>query len=306
MPRVEGLRGPYELVGGLMHFGRMVDKIRLHAAGKLPAEYVPFLGESDPTAFDGRVCRFLKVDYEDLAKQVKQTGSDETLLHWAFSHGHRPSEEEMEIFNAFLMKRGWRDEASENLWQSAMEVGVNEVATYFDFIDIGEDRPERFPADPPPCSEQIHGTAFIERLRSPYEKVGGIVHFGRMLDKLRLHRAGRLPEAWIAAMGGDQNYDGICCRFLGISYAQIHQEASKETNDENLLEWAFAHGRRPSEEQILIWNAYMTKRNWRDRYTPRLQFRLEEAKMPMNAALTMFDFIDLDEGRPLRRFGWCS
>ena len=35
MPRVEALRGPYELVGGLMHFGRMVDKMRLHAVGNL-------------------------------------------------------------------------------------------------------------------------------------------------------------------------------------------------------------------------------------------------------------------------------
>ena len=46
----------------------------------------------------------------------------------------------------------------------------------------------------------------------------------------------------------------------------------------------------------------MTKRNWRDKYAPRLQFRLEEAKMPPNAALTMFDFIDLDEGRPTTKF----
>ncbi|MGB7794532.1 MAG: DUF5069 domain-containing protein, partial [Terrimicrobiaceae bacterium] len=153
---------------------------------------------------------------------------------------------------------------------------------------------------PPPCSEQIQGTASIEGLRSPYEKVGGIVHFGRMLDKVRIHRAGRLPEAWVAAMGGDQNYDGICCRFLGISYEQITREVARQTNDEDLLEWTFVHGRRPSQEQILIWNAYMTKRNWRDKYSPRLRFRLEEAKMPINAALTMFDFIDLDEGRPLR------
>ena len=208
----------------------------------------------------------------------------------------------MEIFNAFIMKRGWRDEASANLRRSAIEVGVDGVATYFDFIDLGEDRPPRFSADPPPCSEQIQGTAFIEGLRSPYEKVGGIVHFGRMLDKTRIHRAGRLPEAWVAAMGGDQNYDGICCRFLGTSYEQIVLEVSKQTNDEDLLEWAFVHGRRPSPEQTLIWNAYMTKRNWRDKYAPRLRFRLEEAKMPINAALTMFDFIDLDEGRPVRKF----
>jgi hypothetical protein len=28
--------------------------------------------------------------------------------------------------------------------------------------------------------------------RSPHEKVGGIVHFGRMLDKIRLKAAGEL------------------------------------------------------------------------------------------------------------------
>ena len=32
--------------------------------------------------------------------------------------------------------------------------------------------------------------------RSSFEKVGGIVYFGRMLDKIRLHSAGRLPAGW--------------------------------------------------------------------------------------------------------------
>ena len=30
-----GLRSPYEKVGGLFYFGRMVDKIRNHAKGEL-------------------------------------------------------------------------------------------------------------------------------------------------------------------------------------------------------------------------------------------------------------------------------
>ena len=29
--------------------------------------------------------------------------------------------------------------------RSAIEVGVDDVVTYFDFIDLGEDRPARFP-----------------------------------------------------------------------------------------------------------------------------------------------------------------
>jgi hypothetical protein len=39
---------------------------------------------------------------------------------------------------------------------------------------------------------------------------------------------------------------------------------------------------------------------WRDEYRNRLHFRLQEAGMPIEAASTMFDFIDLDEGRTLR------
>ena len=71
-------------------------------------------------------------------------------------------------------------------------------------------------------------------------------------------------------------------------------------SDGKVLEWAFAHGRKPSDEEIEIWNACLSKRCWRDQYTPRLHFRLEEAGMPIGAALTMFDFIDLDESRPIR------
>ena len=39
-------RSPCERVGGLVHFGRMLDKIRLHLRGDLPAEYQPNFGLS--------------------------------------------------------------------------------------------------------------------------------------------------------------------------------------------------------------------------------------------------------------------
>ena len=64
-----------------------------------------------------------------------------------------------------------------------------------------------------------------------------------------------------------------------------------------MLEWAFAHGRKPSDEEIEIWNDYVSKRGWRDQFTPRLSIRLQESDMPLGSVLTMFDYIDLDEGR---------
>lgn len=42
----------------MVYFGRMLDKIRLHAAGALPVDYVVNLGDAKPTVFDGRICRF--------------------------------------------------------------------------------------------------------------------------------------------------------------------------------------------------------------------------------------------------------
>lgn len=44
MPHVPGLRSCYAKVGRLIYFGRMLDKIRLHAAGRLPDEYHAQLG----------------------------------------------------------------------------------------------------------------------------------------------------------------------------------------------------------------------------------------------------------------------
>jgi gluconokinase len=35
MPNIPGLRSCYDKVGRLIYFGRMLDKIRLHAAGQL-------------------------------------------------------------------------------------------------------------------------------------------------------------------------------------------------------------------------------------------------------------------------------
>jgi len=46
-----------------------------------------------------------------------------------------------------------------------------------------------------------------------------------------------------------------------------------------------------------VWNAFMTKRGWRDSLTQRLNERLAEIGLPPGTVQTMFEFIDLDEGR---------
>jgi len=146
---------------------------------------------------------------------------------------------------------------------------------------------------------QLYPT-IIPGLRSPSEQIKGLVYFGRMLDKIRIAAAGKLPQAWQAARGTTvkNSFDSRCCRFLQIDYAKLEAETLKgNKSDEQLLEWAFQNGRRPSEEDIEIWNAFMSKRGWRDNGTERLHERLAEIGLPPGAVETMFEFIDVDEGR---------
>jgi hypothetical protein len=99
--KVEGLKGCYEKTLGMFYFARMCSKIRLHAAGKLPAEYFEMLGKG----FDGRTCRYLGVSYDDVKREVLSGKSDEEVLEWCFAHGRRLTDEEVLIYNSFMSKR---------------------------------------------------------------------------------------------------------------------------------------------------------------------------------------------------------
>ena len=142
MPHVPGLRSPYAKVGRLVYFGRMLDKIRLHAAGKLPAEYVENYGDTQPTVFDARCCRFLGVVHANLVPRVLAGDSDEAVLSWCHEKGGARTDEQCEIWNMFLVKRGWRDKANSHLKKRINESGFEDrdIQTFFDYIEADEDR----------------------------------------------------------------------------------------------------------------------------------------------------------------------
>jgi len=130
----------------------------------------------------------------------------------------------------------------------------------------------------------------IPGLRSPSDRVGNLVYFGRMLDKIRLGAAGKLPEEWQSLRGtvAKGSFDARCCRFLGIDYKALEVETLKGGSDEAVLQWAFANGRQPSEEEIEVWNDFMLKRGWRDSASQRLIERLAEIGLPPGTVHTMF------------------
>jgi hypothetical protein len=136
------------------------------------------------------------------------------------------------------------------------------------------------------------------QLRSPAAKVRGIVYFGRMLDKIRANARGELPPVYQANLG--KGFDANCVAFLRVDYRQIVELVKQGSSDEEILEWCYTHGRRPADDDLAVWNEFMRKRGWNDEITEFLVRRKKEAGMAGRSEIrTMFEFIDVDEGRPL-------
>jgi gluconokinase len=117
-----------------------------------------------------------------------------------------------------------------------------------------------------------------------------------MLDKIRLHAAGRLPEAYIANLG--LKFDERCLRFLGVDYEALKRIVVAGASDEEAWEWCRQHGTPRTEEETMVWNSFMTKNGWHDEMTEALRRRLQEGGWDDRTDIqTFFDYIDLDEGR---------
>ena len=140
MPSISGLRSCYSVVGGLVYFGRMLDKIRLHAARLLPIDYHANLG----IGFDGRTCQFLGISYEALKTRVLAGGCDETILTWAYQQGGPKSNDDRHRWNLFMMRIGWRDDRTTVLRKRIASFGLRDsgktIETFFDLNEVDEGR----------------------------------------------------------------------------------------------------------------------------------------------------------------------
>jgi len=132
--------------------------------------------------------------------------------------------------------------------------------------------------------------------KSPQETVGGIVYFGRMLEKIRLLAAGELHPDLHANLG--KGFDDRCVMFLAVDYEALRAKVLEGLTDEQALDWCFENGKRPNEDEIEIWNAFMSKRGWNDAMTETLIRRKKESGFESRDEIqTMFQYIDADEGR---------
>jgi gluconokinase len=116
----------------------MLDKIRLHAAGKLPEPYQGNLG----IGFDGRCCTFLGIDYPALQARTLIGGTDAEILEWAHHCGGARTDDQCTIWNRFMMKLGWRDDRTAILKQRQADFGLTDkpIETFFDLNEFDEGR----------------------------------------------------------------------------------------------------------------------------------------------------------------------
>ena len=129
----------YQETLGMIYFARMLDKIRLHAAGNLREDFCENLG----SGMDGRCVNFLRVDYADLVKRTLEGGADEEILRWCFETGREPNEGDLFVWNEFLRKVGWNDGVSAILIRRKQESGLagrDEIMTMTEYFEYDEGR----------------------------------------------------------------------------------------------------------------------------------------------------------------------
>lgn len=133
-------RSPRETMDGWVHLPRLIDKIRLHLAGKLPADYQPNYLR---TGFDLAWLEAAGVKADDFVQVVRGTLTDGEVCDWVKRHVRKPAADQA-AFNESLGNYG-RDtpERIERLKLRKAQSGLrdrDDILCMFDYIDADEGR----------------------------------------------------------------------------------------------------------------------------------------------------------------------
>ena len=133
-------RSPREMMDGWVHLPRFVDKVRLHLAGKLPADYQ----ENFTKGFDGSWLRAAGVTAEQMIEVVKNSVTDGEVCDWVRKNVKKSAAEKT-TFNNFVLNRGTEPdpEVQARLKMRKEQSGLGnraEIKTFVDYIDADEKR----------------------------------------------------------------------------------------------------------------------------------------------------------------------
>lgn len=96
-----------------------------------------------------------------------------------------------------------------------------------------------------------------------------------------------------------EGFDGRTCRYLSVSYQEVKDLVLSGKSDEEVLAACLEKGGGLTDEEVLIYNSFMSKRGWRDDETAEyIPAMIREYGFPEDGSvITDFDLIEMDEGR---------
>ncbi|MFI5303653.1 MAG: DUF5069 domain-containing protein [Nitrospiria bacterium] len=139
---IDKLRSPREILGGYVFLPRLIDKVRLHAKGELPREYVAnLLGKAN--TLDQRFIQFTGLDGEKLREAILKSKTDIEVLAWVEKNSQYHTAEEKESWisqiHAYRPTPEGVDVRKKIYPELASQVEIGSL-NVFDMIDMDEGR----------------------------------------------------------------------------------------------------------------------------------------------------------------------
>jgi hypothetical protein len=133
-------RSPRERVAGWLYLGRYIDKIRLHLAGKLHADYRDNFGKG----LDERWLKAAGVTHEQMVEVVKNSITDGEVYDWVRVHVRKTDAEKAAHAEGILNYPRADDEALQaRLKMRKEQSGLSQrddIRSFVDYIDADEGR----------------------------------------------------------------------------------------------------------------------------------------------------------------------
>jgi hypothetical protein len=133
-------RSPREKMDGWSYLPRYLDKIRLHLAGKLHADYQENFGKG----FDGLWLKYAGVTHEQMIEVVKKSITDGEVCDWVRRHVKKSPAEKAAHAEDMLSRPSANDaEALARLKMRKEQSGLaqrDDIKTFVDYIDADEKR----------------------------------------------------------------------------------------------------------------------------------------------------------------------
>jgi hypothetical protein len=129
--------------------------------------------------------------------------------------------------------------------------------------------------------------------------LGGYVFLPRLIDKVRLHAQGKLPPEYVGnLLKPGLTLDGRLLTFTGLNAEALRRAILTSKTDVEIFAWVERHAKPHTEGEKRQWIAEIESyrpnpetARWRRETYKELAARIDPA------TLSLFDLIDMDEGR---------